>query len=286
MLQQPLVQGVAAYSVTTALVGFQAGIKLPLAGKAGRYLPANAFWNMRRPLEVLLTRSRFFETPFGQHLRTLISTFTQQFQSQLRFPLQQEVAAFLSYEDLASFRAAVILPQDLGLHKFTEHYAMAMPIWMPAREWAYRLQMNIPWGMVSYSGSWQPKFVDSEDLSEGMPADADPFRAPSEEWEGQERPDLAYPPWFNAQVVPYQLARVSFWYEFSEFVAYPGVQTFDSVPSLFAGTSNTNLHEVSATMRRYRAELWQTTRAVYAAAASRLAAGAAAALAAEEAAER
>merc|ERR1712227_782605 len=99
---------------------------------------------MRRVTEVLFARSRFFDTAFGQHLRTLIAAFSERLQTQLRFVLQQEVATFLSYEDLASFRGVVILPQDMGLHKFIEHYAMAMPIWMPAREWAYRLQMHIP----------------------------------------------------------------------------------------------------------------------------------------------
>merc|ERR1739848_569725 len=88
MLAHPVVQGVAAYSVTAALVGYQAGIKLPLAGKAGRYLPATAFWRMSRPQDVLLSRSRFFDTAFGQHLRTLISAFTLQLQMPLRFILQ------------------------------------------------------------------------------------------------------------------------------------------------------------------------------------------------------
>lgn len=266
-------QGVAGYAVTAALVGFQTGVQLPLAGKAGRYLPPSATWKLERPEDVLVARTRFFDTAVGSNLRTMMTEFTRLWQDPLNFVLQQEVGAYLSYDQMASFRAVMIMPQDLGLHKFTEHYAMAMPIWMPAREWAYRLQSFIPWGMVSYAGAWHSG---GRGTSAGtQPGDPERLRSPPEEWEDGQAPVLAHKPWFNAQTVPYPVTPVAFWYTFSEFIAYPGVQFFESVPALIAGLTRADLFAISAAMRRYRAELWRTTRAVYAAAASRLAAAAA-----------
>merc|ERR1719188_1558680 len=125
--------------------------------------------------------------------------------------------------------------------------------------------------MVSYSGTWRASTADDE---AGAPPPGDPARllAPSADWPQPGSPELAHPPYFNAQSAPYPLTKVAFWYEFSEFVAYPGVQTFDSVPVMLSGLAGADLFEISGTMRRYRAELWRTTRAVYAAAASELAA--------------
>lgn len=278
MLQQTdgLVRGVAAYSVTAALVGYQAGVRLPLAGKAGRYLPAGATWRLERESEVLLARSRFLETAVGSHLRSLLAEMGQLHGVPLRCVLQQESGAYLSYEELSTFRAVIILPQDLGLHKFTEHYAMGMPIWVPGREWAYRLQMFIPWGMVAYSGNWYAA-ANGPAAAEGPPPGHPArLRAPDDAWPEPGSLDLAHPPFFNAQTVPYPLAKVAFWYEFSEFVAYPGVQHFGSVPGLLLELASADLFAISAVMRRFRAELWRTTRAVYAEAASGLARAAAA----------
>jgi len=276
MLSDPMkpVRGVAAYSVTAALVGYQAGVALPLAGKAGRYLPASASWRLERPTEVLVARSRFLETAFGPHFRTLFAELSELYHLPIRCVLQQDEGAYLSYDELSAFRAVVILPQDLGLHKFTEHYAMAMPIWVPAKVWAYRLQMLIPWGMVSYSGTWHPTVDDGDDHTP-PPGDPARLRAPSEDWPQSGSPQLAHPPFYNAQTVPYPLTKVAYWYEFSEFIAYPGVQSFASMPALLSGLAGADLFQISGEMRRFRAELWRTTRAVYAAAASDLAAVAA-----------
>lgn len=271
------VRGVAAYSVTAALVDFQAGVSLPLAGKAARYLPPGAHWRPASATapeaEVLVARSRLLETMVGRSLRFLLASFQRSLKPASHLLLQQEMGSYLSYEELSRFRAVVILQQDLGLHKFTEHYAMAMPIWMPSREWAYRLQMTVPWGMVSYSGSWRGG-NDSHRLEAGPPGDPRRLRAPGDgEMRGvSEDHDLVHEPWFNAESVPYQLVKVAYWYEFSEFVAYPAVQAFDSVPELLATLDSAGLAVISARMRQFRAELWQTTRAVYAAAAAELAA--------------
>jgi len=270
MLLEPRgpVRGVAAYTVTAALVGWQAGVALPLAGKAARYLPTGASWRPQgRQSEVLFARSRFLETAWGAHLRTLLEAFVKLQGAAVTLAFQQDMASYLSYEELSTFRAVVILPQDLGLHKFTEHYAMAMPIWVPGREWAYRLQVFVPWGMVAYSGSWRGQELQQAGGSE--------LRAPSEDWPDPGAVSLTYAPHFNAQAVPFPLAKAAFWYEFSEFLAYPSVQHFDSVPGLLTGLAHADLPAISATMRRFRAELWRTTRAVYAAAASGLAEAAA-----------
>jgi len=271
------VQGVAAYTITAALVGFQVGARLPLAGKAGRYLPAQTTWQGAASDEVLLARSRFFEASFGLHFRTLLMEFSSRQQSAVRCVFQQDLAEYLSYDDMSRFRAAVILPQDLGLHKFTEHFAMAMPIWLPAREWAYRLQMSVPWGMVTYSGTWHGATYararsGQDDKVWPQPlCGTSQFEAPSDDWPNAGAAELAYMPFFNAQTVPYPLASAAFWYEFSEFVAYPTVQTFGSIPELLSSLADADLTAISGSMRSLRAELWRTTRAVYAAAASELA---------------
>lgn len=211
------VRGISAYTVTTALVAYQAGVVLPLAGKAGRYLPAQAFWRGAQREEILVARSRFLETGFGAAFRNLLAEFKETMQSSISFTLQQEAGTYLSYEALSEFRSAVIFAQDLGLHKFTEHYAMGMPIWVPCREMAYRLQMLVPWGMVSYSGSWQHAgpSKDQEDPNWWG-------QAPSEVGDDTEPPELAFRPFFHAQSFPYPLAEAAYWYEYGEFVSYPG----------------------------------------------------------------
>eukprot|EP00439_Symbiodinium_sp_Y106_P020429 s1386_g2.t1 len=157
------VRGISAYTVTTALVAYQAGVVLPLAGKAGRYLPHEASWQGSESQEALVARSRFLETAFGAAFRNLVKEFKDHLGSSVTFAFQQEAGTYLSYEALSKFRAV-----DLGLHKFTEHYAMGMPIWIPARESAYRLNMFVPWGMVQYSGSFRhggPSLADETDRS-------------------------------------------------------------------------------------------------------------------------
>lgn len=242
LLGAPVV-GVAAYAVTAALVRFQAGISLPLAGKAARYIPSAASWRLAKPSEVLLARSRFFDSSWGTHFGTVLREILELHGDPLTFVYQHEVGGFLSYEELAEYRAVIILPQDLGLHKFTEHYAMATPIWMPSKHWAYRLQRHIPWGMVSYAGTWWNG--DAADLPHG----GDGF-------------ELDFEPWFNAQHPPY--AEVAYWYKFVEFEAYPHVQYFDSIPKLLVELLSEDLFAISTAMRRFRARLWRTTRAVYA----------------------
>eukprot|EP00927_Polykrikos_kofoidii_P019708 TRINITY_DN19234_c0_g1_i1.p1 TRINITY_DN19234_c0_g1~~TRINITY_DN19234_c0_g1_i1.p1 ORF type:complete len:709 (+),score=94.07 TRINITY_DN19234_c0_g1_i1:38-2164(+) len=256
--------GVAAYAVTAALVYFQAGVWLPLAGKAGRYVPSSATWGLQRPEEVLLTRSRFFDPSWGAHFLTVLRATVDLHKPPLTFVLQHEVGGLLSFEELASYRAAVILPQDLGLHKFTEHYAMAMPIWMPSRQWAYRLQMYVPWGMVSYSGS-------------STTGAGDQLTSPEDD--ADSKLGLHFPPWFCSQRSP--LNQVAYWYAFAEFVAYPHVQFFDSVPGLLVDLLTLDLFAMSAGMRRFRKRLWQTTRSVYAGVAKSLQIAASAAAAAE-----
>ncbi|OLQ13154.1 hypothetical protein AK812_SmicGene2868 [Symbiodinium microadriaticum] len=335
--------------VTTALVAYQAGVVLPLAGKAGRYLPHEASWQGSESKEALVARSRFLETAFGAAFRNLVKEFKEHLGSSVTFAFQQEAGTYLSYEALSKFRAVVIFAQDLGLHKFTEHYAMGMPIWIPARESAYRLNMFVPWGMVQYSGSFRhggPSLADETDrrpaqrprraAGPGPPAQGDhalPVRlaGPAFLWailaqafvaffwrraimaeEDQEWADLqmeilealeeedaappstaaassssgrtgalvqrtdsrcefAFAPFFNAQTAPYPLAKTAFWYEFGEFVSYPAVQEFRSIPELVAQLETTDLLQVTQQMRKFRAELWRSTRAVYAAAASELA---------------
>jgi len=278
-----LVRGVAAYTVTAALVGYQTGVSLPVAGKAGRYLPAAATWRMQREADVLVARSRFLETAFGANFQGLARELLASHSIPLQLVLQQDLSGYVSYEDLSTFRAVVIFPQDLGLHKFTEHYAMAMPIWMPSRELAYRLQSLVPWGMVSYSGSWRGATSPSEEQQRLPPGHPARLRPPEETWPDPGSPELAHRPFFNAQTVPFPLAKVAFWYEFGEFVAYPAVQTFTSVPEMILGLATADLGAASTSMRRFRAELWRTTRAVYAAAAGEVA-EATAKLAVEEAA--
>ena len=49
---------------------------------------------------------------------------------------------------MASFRAVLVVPQDLNLLKFTEFYAMRVPILVPGPVWAARMQLALPWGMT------------------------------------------------------------------------------------------------------------------------------------------
>eukprot|EP00439_Symbiodinium_sp_Y106_P010349 s1386_g1.t1 len=67
--------------------------------------------------------------------------------------------------------------------------------------------------------------------------------------------EFAFAPFFNAQS--------------SEPQASSG--EFTSIPELVAQLETTDLHQVAHQMRKFRAELWRSTRAVYAAAASELA---------------
>ncbi|CAJ1457966.1 unnamed protein product, partial [Effrenium voratum] len=112
LAKDKLVRGVAAYTVTAALVAYQAGVVLPLAGKAGRYLPQQASWKGPESREVLIARSRFLETAFGAAFRNLLTEF-QESESSLSFVFQQEAGTYLSYEKLSEFRCAIIFAQEI-----------------------------------------------------------------------------------------------------------------------------------------------------------------------------
>eukprot|EP00927_Polykrikos_kofoidii_P085870 TRINITY_DN9449_c0_g1_i2.p1 TRINITY_DN9449_c0_g1~~TRINITY_DN9449_c0_g1_i2.p1 ORF type:complete len:740 (+),score=94.55 TRINITY_DN9449_c0_g1_i2:389-2608(+) len=256
------IQALATYTAVAATVSFQTGVHVPLAAKAARYLPMEAYgsWQPVWANDVLVVRTRFLKTVFGANFRAILAAVIGD-PPPLNFVYQQEAANHLFFDELVVFRAAVILPEDLALQTFTEFYSMAMPIFVPDRNLACRLQLFVPWDTVMYAGSrFEPHARGVLQLKSPIDSAADVGF------------ELMYPPWFDAGSVPYELERAAFWYEFSEYASYSGVQHFQSVPALIVGLVGTDLVSVSNDMRLFSAKLWRRTRQVYGTAAASLAA--------------
>jgi len=115
------------------------------------------------------------------------------------------------YPELRRYRAAVYFPWDMGMLLFSELYNIGVPLFLPDRAWMASLIKR----MLEYTdfGWWQARDAAATTLP-GLPGKPDATEA----W-----------PWLEANS---SIAQVLELYDRTDFVRWPHVEVFGSLPQL------------------------------------------------------
>lgn len=222
LLAQPHVVLAVNNPLLSEQMAFQIpGAELPVVRPHAVF--ANAVYVPSRLRQALLvSRTKFMWVTFGCALRQFMPH---------DYPLTFTVAntdSRLSYQDMASHRATVLVPWEHALMSFFEFYSMAMPLFMPNRAWAYRLVFDAEGNL----GSTTSQYVDVSpacDASQGCAAKPHP-----------------HPPFEFTT-----LASRSYWYDYSSFAQFPHINSFSSIPELLHMLVAVDLTKASAAMKAF-----------------------------------
>ena len=197
-------------------------------------------WRGAQRRSAVVLRSRFFLTLMGELLRSLLREVVaiNSLAPEVTFlgVDKQFDTQWLTLEEIASFGAAVLYPNDLHQRTFHEVYKMGMPLFMPDAFGLFRAQRAANWGYSSYGA------VLSEDFCEGCKITA---------W------DLPFDPWWNSFNATPEV--VTFFQQFADWESLPHVQRFASLPGLLDGLLSADLEELSARMTRLHRRLATNT---------------------------
>merc|ERR1712070_90612 len=136
-------------------------------------------------------------------------------------------------------RASVFMPDDMAKMMFWEVYALGMPIWTPGPFWLSRM---VPFFNYYHFSHKHLKTMAGEAVnSVGQSFPDEPFGL------------SGWPDWTREDQNRAML-RALFWVGLSDFVRYPHVQNFESVPQLLSGLLACDLGQISAGMKEAHAE--------------------------------
>merc|ERR1712061_71953 len=115
---------------------------------------------------------------------------------------------WLTLEQIASYDAAILYPNDIHQRTFHEVYKIGVPLLMPDSYGLYRVQRSANWGYTSYGGAL--RYTDT-----GV----------EEHLASRARPESALVPWwnsFNAQPegAPIYFQRMADWEQFPHVLRF------------------------------------------------------------------
>eukprot|EP00435_Cladocopium_sp_Y103_P011207 s4210_g2.t3 len=213
---------------------YQTGIELPVVERVAHYLPPAVSWGPHEShwKEVLVLRARYWHRLPGQYFMDVLEAFLRlnEFSHNFTFVM---AASFgpdeLPPDEIAGYRATVLVPNDLTVFAFVEVYALGVPTFVPEASWLYRLRRAAPFGFL------QPSMA-LPDLT-GIHGN---FR---------------YPPFLTAKNDLEDLKTFLHWQQTSELHTRPHVQQFGSIPQLLHLTASADLLQISKGMREHSAKL-------------------------------
>ncbi|CAK9112711.1 unnamed protein product, partial [Durusdinium trenchii] len=213
---------------------YQTGVELPVVERVAHYLPHGVYWGSTGAeshwKEVLVLRARYWHRLPGQYFMDVLEAFlrTNEFGHNFTFVM---AASFgpdeLPPEEIARYRAAVLVPNDLTVFAFIEVYALGVPTFVPLPSWLYRLRRAAPFGFLQRS-------LSLPDLT-GV------------------RDRFKYPPFLSNDREDF--AAFLHWQQTSELHTRPHVQQFGSVPHLLYITASADLLAISKGMKEYNSQL-------------------------------
>eukprot|EP00440_Ansanella_granifera_P068260 gb/GFBE01074051.1/.p1 GENE.gb/GFBE01074051.1/~~gb/GFBE01074051.1/.p1 ORF type:complete len:255 (+),score=33.80 gb/GFBE01074051.1/:1-765(+) len=160
---------------------------------------------------------------------------------------------FLSYDTIAAFKAAVIIPQVEHVMVFDELYALGMPILLPSPEWSARIVQNSPNHALSLYPTGLPNFgqlpeVVLDDTAWSL-------------YGFEHKPFTVYAQFLS-------LFEYVYWQGFTNHAGAPHVRRFDSIPDLLfrivtldAMSVHRSMMEVNTAWRRDNFDFWRKTAA-------------------------
>ncbi|CAE6928869.1 alkbh5, partial [Symbiodinium natans] len=226
LLQSPQVVLATNNPVLTEQIAFQAPrALLPVVRPHARF--TNAVYTPTKPLEAMLvSRTKF--------LWVTLDCALQRFMDE-QYPIKFNVAnsdSKLSFQEMASHRAVVLLPWEHALMAFFEFYSMAIPLLLPSRDWALRLVFDAEGNLGATTSIYW-------DVSPGcdrqLGCDVS-VRHP--------HPPFAFAP----------LESRKYWYQYTSFAQFPHIHRFDSIPHLLQELLSVDAATTSASMRAFNDE--------------------------------
>jgi len=157
--------------------------------------------------------------------------------------------AALKYADFAQFHACVFWPWDVMMLLFNELYTMTMPLVLPSRRWMLQL---ITHSLSHTEVNWWHL---REAVSGGLP---DPTRTPF---------PLPFKPWVDSDD---GLRPLGYWYELTDFMQFPHLTYFDSLPEMMDKLRNLDVPTIRRGMRAYNRVTFRDSLAFYRKAANQL----------------
>ncbi|CAE7237725.1 unnamed protein product [Symbiodinium sp. CCMP2456] len=219
-------------------VRHQVRMEVPWVPPLGLYTAAGS-WQGGQPgstRRAVVLRSRFFVSLRGELLRSLLREIVSI--NFPRYPLEvvflgkdnQFDEQWLSLQQLASFDAAILWPNDLHQRTFHEAYRLAIPLLMPDSASLFRAQRMSNWGYASYGAS-----------TVGLDAD------------GSSSPRHPFPPWWNSFNATPDV--IGYWVQFADWEQLPHIQRFATLPGLIVQAVTMNLQQISKSMLEHHVQV-------------------------------
>eukprot|EP00927_Polykrikos_kofoidii_P041965 TRINITY_DN3583_c0_g1_i9.p1 TRINITY_DN3583_c0_g1~~TRINITY_DN3583_c0_g1_i9.p1 ORF type:complete len:420 (-),score=36.54 TRINITY_DN3583_c0_g1_i9:110-1324(-) len=147
----------------------------------------------------------------------------------------------LKYSDLANFHACIFWPWDLMMLMFNELYTMTMPMLLPERRWMHHVIVHtLRYTTMNWYHFWRQ-------LDGRLPDVADV--------------DFPLPlPWFTEGG---GLRQAAYWYELSDFIQFPHLTYFTSLPDMLDRTATLDVTSIRAGMRIFNAVTVQSSLTFY-----------------------
>lgn len=206
---------------------------------------ASATYAPTRPQDVLLvSRTKFMWVTLG--------CATKHFMSD-GYPIRFTVAnsdSKLTFREMASHRAVVLVPWEHALMSFFEFYSMNVPLLMPDANWAYRLVFDADGNL----GSTTAAYLDVDprcDVGRGCGEQRHPF-----------------PPF---KFESFESRR--YWYQYASFAQFPHIHKFSSIADLLQKLVTIDLGPTTAAMKSFNDVTFVRSTAAWRLAAQRLLAG-------------
>jgi len=156
----------------------------------------------------------------------------------------------LTYAEFAEYYACVFWPWDVMMLLFSELYTMTMPLFVPEPRWMYTLMHH---SLVHTEVNWWHLRAKSVSGALPLPVASD-FPLP-------------HLPWISRNGT---LAEAAYWYQLTDFVTYPYVTNFGSLPQLLERLQMLDVTVVREGMRRFNMDTLLQSRAFYRQAAVKL----------------
>lgn len=156
----------------------------------------------------------------------------------------------VSYEGLSQFHACIFWPWDVMMLLFDELYTMGMPLLVPERQWMHNIMMHT---LQHTDMNWW--HIRAATVSGVLPsAVASEFPLPHDPWIGK----------FGS------VAEASYWYELTDFVQFPHVTYFSSLPDMLQKVKTLDVPAVTAGMRQFNQRTLRESMSFYRSAAAQL----------------